>query len=124
MGTKGLLVCVCQGTCPSFKSIDIFEVVNRARREKLVDFAAIHPQLCAEDGDVYLRQLLKDSSGLDHLYVAGCDPVMQRKMFAEAFTDAGFDKVRFAGIEIRNLDTDHAYEAIRKVIRPDEPAKE
>jgi heterodisulfide reductase subunit A-like polyferredoxin len=124
MGTKGLLVCVCQGTCPSFKGMDIFEVVNRARREKLVDFAAIHPQLCADDGDAYLRQLLKDSSGLDHLYVAGCDPVMQRKMFGGAFADAGFDKVKFSGIEIRNLDTDHAYEAIRKVIQPDEPTKE
>jgi len=48
---KGLLLCVCQGTCPSFQNMNIFEILNTIRREGLVDFVAIHPQLCADDGD-------------------------------------------------------------------------
>ena len=58
MGKKGLLLCVCQGTCPSFQEMNIFEVGNAIRRERLVDYVAIHPQLCALDGDEFLIALL------------------------------------------------------------------
>ena len=51
MAKKGLILCVCQGTCPSFKKMDTFEVLNAIRREKIVDFVSLHPQLCADDGD-------------------------------------------------------------------------
>lgn len=48
---KGLLHCVCQGTCPSFHNMDVFKILNTQREEGLADFVAIHPQLCADDGD-------------------------------------------------------------------------
>jgi len=115
MGKKGLLLCVCQGTCPSFQKMDIFEILNRVRRENLVDWVSIHPQLCAEDGDTYLATLLKGSDS-DILYVAGCDPNMQRKMLRDAFEIAGFPRENHTGIEIRNLDTDGAYNVIKEAI--------
>lgn len=115
MATKGLLLCVCQGTCPSFQQMNIFEILNRVRQEKLVDWVGIHPQLCAEDGDVYLFTLLKGVD-VDKLYVAGCDHNMQRKMFRDAFERAGFSKDSHIGIEIRNMNTDQAFEAIKKAI--------
>ena len=116
MAKKGLLLCVCLGTCPSFQKMDIFEVLNRARREKLVDWVGIHPQLCSEDGDVYLATLLKGSD-VEELYVAGCDPNMQRKMFRDAFEAAGFPRGSHRGIEIRNLDTDQTFAEIEKAVK-------
>jgi heterodisulfide reductase subunit A-like polyferredoxin len=115
MKKKGLLLCVCQGTCPSFKGMDIFEVANSIRREKLVDFVAVHPQLCAEDGDEFLKFLLKDRD-IDALFIAACDPKMQGKMFKDAFKEANLDTTHFYGIDIRNMKTEEAAGAIKKLI--------
>jgi len=42
--------------------MNIFEILNTLRREGLVDFVAIHPQLCADDGDNFLSQIAKDGN--------------------------------------------------------------
>jgi len=115
MSNKGLLMCVCQGSCPSFHQMDIFEVGNALRREKLIDYVAIHPQLCAKDGDKFLTTLLNGDS-TDDLYVAACDPTMQVKMFRDALEAAGFDKDKLHGVDIRNMTTEQAIEAIKKMI--------
>lgn len=108
-------MCVCQGTCPSFQKMNIFEVLNVIRRENLVDFVALHPQLCADDGDAFLKILLKDSQ-IDKLFVAGCDSKMQKKMFRDAFEKANFSKDKHKGIDIRNMFTEDAIRAIRDVL--------
>ena len=114
-GKKGLLLCVCEGTCPSFQSMNVFEVLNAVRREGLVDFVALHPQLCADDGDEFLKTLTAERD-IDTLFVAGCDPRMQQKMFRDAFEETGFDRTRHHAVDIRNMDTDSAVAAIRKLI--------
>ena len=68
---KGLVICVYQGTCLSFSKINVFELGNKFRREKKVDFAAIHPQLCASDGDNSWKVLLSDGDRISKLVVAG-----------------------------------------------------
>lgn len=115
MGKKGLLLCVCQGTCPSFQGMNIFEVANALRREKLVDYVAVHPQLCARDGDNFLTALLA-SNETEHLYVAGCDPMMQAKMFRDAFEAAKFDGNKASGVDIRNMTTEQAIAAVKALI--------
>jgi heterodisulfide reductase subunit A-like polyferredoxin len=112
---RGLILCVCQGTCPSFKKMDIFEVINHFRREKKVGFVAIHPQLCATDGDDFWRRFLKGISG-DEIIVAGCDPLMQKKMFKDVFIENNFDPSKLKGVDIRNLDTQQAVNAIEAVL--------
>ena len=112
---KGLLLCNCQGTCPSFGNMNIFEVINRLRREKVIDFVGIHPQLCSDDGEAFLKTLL-EGKGVEKLYVAGCDPVMQKKMYRDAFEAAEFARDKHAGVDIRNMSTDEAVEAIKKMI--------
>ncbi len=113
---KGLLLCVCQGTCPSFKGMDIFEVLNTIRREKLVDFVSIHPQLCADDGDGFLATLMSNRD-LDALFIAGCDPRMQQKMFKDTFNEAGFDPQKHFAVDIRNMTTQQAIDAIKDLIK-------
>ncbi|PMQ01258.1 MAG: heterodisulfide reductase subunit A-like protein [Dictyoglomus sp. NZ13-RE01] len=114
---KGLLLCVCQGTCPSFQGMNIFEILNTIRREGLVDFVALHPQLCADDGENFLSILAKDGEKIEKLYVAGCDPKMQVKMFRDAFEKAGFDKTKHYGVDIRNMNTEQALSVIRELIK-------
>jgi len=113
---KGLLMCVCQGNCPSFQQMNIFDVGNAVRREKLVDYVAIHPQLCSTDGDKFLSALLTgDATG--ELYVAACDPTMQVKMFRDALDTAGFSKEHLHGTDIRNQDTAQAVASIEKMVK-------
>ena len=116
MAKKGLLLCVCLGDCPSFQKMDIFSVGNGIRRKKLIDYMAIHPQLCSTDGDQFLISLLKGDS-TDELYVAGCDPTMQVKMFRDAMEASEFGKERLHGVDIRNMDTEQAAEAIEKLVK-------
>jgi len=115
MGKKGVLFCVCQGTCPSFKKMDIFEVMNTIRQKKIVDFVSLHPQLCADDGDQYLKILLVNKD-IDKIYIAGCDPVMQQKMFRDAFEAVDFDKTKHIAFDIRNMSTEEAVSAIEKLV--------
>lgn len=117
MAKKGVILCVCQGSCPSFHQMNIFEVLNALRREKLVDFVAIHPQLCADDGDKFFNVFLSGVDGeVEKLVIAGCDPNMQKKMFRDAFESTGFDKAKHIGVDIRNMTTEQAIEAIKKVL--------
>lgn len=119
MGKKGLLLCVCQGDCPSFHEMNIFEVGNAIRRDKLVDYVAVHPQLCARDGDEFLKTLLSNAEGSEEteaLYVAACDPTMQIKMYRDAFEAVGFESDKLHGVDIRNMNTDEAVGAIKTLI--------
>lgn len=113
---KGLILCVCQGTCPSFNKMNVLEVLNAIRREKLVDFVSLHPQLCADDGDQYLKVLL-DNQDIDKLYIAGCDPLMQQKMFRDAFEADKFDKAKHVAYDVRNKTTEEAVAGIKELIK-------
>ena len=112
---EGFLFCVCQGTCPSFAKENAYEITNVVRKKFNVEFAAIHPQLCADDGDRFLKNLLK-SSDIDILYVAGCDPTMQKKMFKDSFTAAGFDGSKLVGADVRNKTTEEVTAQISELI--------
>ena len=112
---EGFLFCVCQGTCPSFDKENAYEITNMVRKNFNVEFAAIHPQLCADDGDRFLKNLLKGTE-LDVLYVAGCDPVMQTKMFKDSFAGVGFDGSKLVGTDVRNKTTEEVKAQVSALI--------
>jgi len=117
MTLKGLVLCVCQGTCPSFQKMNVFEVANHFRRTGSVDFVVIHPQLCAVDGDNFWRVLLKGvQDEIDTLVVAGCAPEMQKKLFRDAFRSVGFNEAKHVGVDIRNMTTEEAVKAIEQIL--------
>jgi heterodisulfide reductase subunit A-like polyferredoxin len=95
--------------------MNVFEILNAIRREKIVDFVGLHPQLCADDGDEYLKTLMKNKE-IDKIFVAGCDPRMQQKMFKDAFKEAGFDVTKHFGVDIRNMKTEEAINTIKNLI--------
>ncbi len=113
-GKKGFMLCVCQGTCPSFTKMDIFGVLSDVRREKLFDYVCLHPQLCVGDGEEFMKVLLSGGE-TDKLYIAACDPHMQIKMFRDAFDASGFDKDNYFALDIRNKSTEEAVAAIKEL---------
>ncbi|MDA8430206.1 MAG: heterodisulfide reductase subunit A-like protein [Geobacteraceae bacterium] len=111
---KGFVLCVCQGTCPSFSKMDIFGVLSDVRREKLFDYVCLHPQLCVGDGEEFLKVLLSGGE-TGTLYVAACDPQMQGKMYRDAFEAIGFDRANHVALDIRNKTTEEALAAIQEL---------
>lgn len=115
MGKKGFVLCVCQGTCPSFHQMDIFQVLSDVRREKMFDYVCLHPQLCMGDGEEFLKVLLAGGE-TETLHIAACDPRMQEKMFRDAFDAVGFDKSRLVSLDIRNKTTQEAVDAVKGMV--------
>jgi len=111
----GLIMCVCTGKCPGFSKMDIWDFINRVRVELPVEYGFIHPQLCEEDGDRFLEDMLKSGR---KLVVAGCAPNMQYKMFRDAFANAGMDvKQDLTPLDIRDMTTDQAVEKVANALK-------
>lgn len=110
----GLVMCVCTGKCPGFAKMDIWDFINRVRVELPVEYGFIHPQLCEEDGDRFLADMLKAGR---KLVIAGCAPNMQVKLFRDAFEAAGMDiKTDMVPLDIREMTTDEAVDKVSKAL--------
>jgi heterodisulfide reductase subunit A-like polyferredoxin len=111
----GLIMCVCTGKCPGFEKMDIWDFINRVRIELPVEFGMIHPQLCEEDGDRFLADLLQAKRPL---VIAACAPNMQNKMFRDAFAAEGMDvKKNMVPLDIRDMTTDEAFEKVAAALQ-------
>jgi len=107
----GFIMCVCTGKCPGFKAMDIWDFINRVRVELPVEYGFIHPQLCEEDGDRFLADYLKAGR---KVIIGACAPNMQKKMFKQAFKDAGMDVEKDAiMLDIRDMTTEKAFEVVK-----------
>jgi len=111
----GFVFCVCTGKCPGFAQLDIWDFVNIIRTEYPVEYAFIHPMLCDEDGERFLEAFLK--KGTKYM-VAGCAPVMQRKLFRDAFQKAGLDINKdLISLDVRNMKLEEALNTIKKALK-------
>jgi heterodisulfide reductase subunit A-like polyferredoxin len=110
----GFIFCVCTGKCPGFSKMDMWDFINIIRAEYPVEYAFIHPMLCDEDGERFLAEFLK--KGRKYL-VAGCAPIMQRKLFKDSFADAGLDVNKdLIPIDVRNFTTQEALVLVKKIL--------
>jgi heterodisulfide reductase subunit A-like polyferredoxin len=111
----GFIMCVCTGKCPGFKAMDIWDFINQVRVELPVEYGFIHPQLCEEDGDRFLADFLKAHR---KLIIGACAPNMQRKMFKQAFKDAGLDIEKDAVmLDIRDMTNEKAFSLVEKALK-------
>lgn len=110
----GFIFCVCTGKCPGFSKMDMWDFINIIRAEYPVEYAFIHPMLCDEDGERFLAEFLKK----DRKYlVAGCAPIMQRKLFKDSFANAGLDINKdLIPIDARNMTTQQALALVKKTL--------
>lgn len=103
----GFIMCVCTGKCPGFAAMDIWDFINQVRVELPVEYAFIHPQLCEEDGDRFLADFLKSHR---QVIIGACAPNMQRKMFKDAFKEAGLDiEADAVMLDIRDMTNEKAF---------------
>ncbi len=110
----GFIMCVCTGKCPGFQAMDIWDFINQVRVELPVEYAFIHPQLCEEDGDRFLADFLKAHR---KVIIGACAPNMQRKMFKEAFKEAGLSIEEDAVmLDIRDMTNEKAFEVVEKTL--------
>lgn len=111
----GFIMCVCTGKCPGFKAMDIWDFINQVRVELPVEYGFIHPQLCEEDGDRFLADYLKAHR---KVIIGACAPNMQRKMFKQAFKDAGLDIEKDAVmLDIRDMTNEKAFEVVKNALK-------
>lgn len=110
----GFIMCVCTGKCPGFQAMDIWDFINQVRVELPVEYAVIHPQLCEEDGDRFWADFLKTHR---KLVIGACAPNMQRKMFKDAFKEAGLDIEKdVVMLDIRDMTNEQAFEKVEKAL--------
>jgi len=111
----GFIMCVCTGKCPGFKAMDIWDFINQVRVELPVEYGIIHPQLCEEDGDRFLADFLKAHR---KVIIGACAPNMQKKMFKQAFKDAGLDVEKDAVmLDIRDMTNDKAFDVVKNALK-------
>jgi len=110
----GFIFCVCTGKCPGFSRMDMWDFINIIRAEYPVEYAFIHPMLCDEDGERFLAEFLKKNR---KYLVAGCAPIMQRKLFKDSFANAGLDINKdLIPIDARNMTTQDALALVKKTL--------
>jgi heterodisulfide reductase subunit A-like polyferredoxin len=118
-GKPRFILCNCTGECPGFKDMNFWQLLNYIRNELESEYAVLHPQLCVDDGERFLEEILKP----DRLYVVGaCDPRMQKKMFRDAFEKAGtkFEE-QVIPLDLRSMTTEQALEKVKAAFAQAEP---
>jgi heterodisulfide reductase subunit A-like polyferredoxin len=111
------IMCFCTGECPGFSKLQLWPLINFVRNELDVEYAVIHPQLCVEDGDRFLADYL-DAGSKERIYiVGGCAPLMQKKMFKEAFKakELDIDK-QLIPLDLRNMPTEEAMKKVQETV--------
>mgnify|MGYP000722278974 FL=1 len=108
------IMCICTGQCPGFSSLDLWQLINTVRGEMDVEYAIVHPQLCVDDGDRFIKDYIKP--GVKYV-IGACDPKMQRKMFKDAFAEAqaNFDDQVIA-LDLRNMTTEEAINKVKEAL--------
>jgi heterodisulfide reductase subunit A-like polyferredoxin len=109
------IMCVCTGKCPGFEKMDIWDFINTVRMVLPVKHGIIHPQLCEADGDRYLEDVLQPGQ---QVFIGGCAPIMQYKLFRDAFKNRGMDVQKdLVPIDVRDMTTEEAIEKVTEELK-------
>ena len=104
------IMCVCTGKCPGFEKMDVWDFINTVRMVLPVEHGIIHPQLCEVDGDRYLEDTLRSGQ---KVFIGGCAPAMQYKLFRDAFEKSGMNvKTDLVPIDVRDMTTEEAVDRV------------
>jgi len=120
-----VLFCTCSGACPSMAKIDFWALVERVRLElgDKIEFLALHPRLCEEDGERLMGRILSD----DIVFLTpACAEKKQEKLLRDGFAKAGvpMDRDHWFPISMAKDDTETVFSKIKAALegRP-QPAK-
>lgn len=111
---RAILMCTCSGACPSMEKIDFWALAERIRLElgEQIEFIALHPRLCEEDGERLMRRVLAD----DLLFITpACAEKRQEKLLRDGFEKAGvaMDSAHWIPVSMAQEDTAAVFEKVK-----------
>lgn len=112
-----ILFCACSGACPSMAKIDFWALAEQVRLElgERIEFMALHPRLCEENGEKLMGRVLAD----DILVItSACAEKKQAKLLREGFANAGvpMDEHHWLPLSMAQEDTPAVFEKIRTAL--------
>src|SRR5450759_777650 len=106
--------CTCSGACPSMAKIDFWTLAERVRLEmgEKVEFMALHPRLCEEDGERLMGRILGPTL---RVITPACAEKRQERLLRAGFARAGFpmDREHWLPVSMAHEDTEAVLEKIR-----------
>ena len=108
------LVCNCKGLEP-FRHADMNTLPFEIESELDVEYAAFHPQLCAQSGTEVLEEVLRAAEDDPDTYVmvCACAEETQKQLFKKVLRSTGFDAAHFVPLDISNTTNDGILDRIR-----------
>lgn len=119
---KALLFCTCSGACPSMANIDFWALAERLRIElgDRIEFMALHPRLCEEDGERLMQRILTDTV---QFITPACAEKRQEKLLRDGFAKAGvpMDPVHWIPVSMAQEGTDAVFDKVKAALERDAP---
>jgi hypothetical protein len=117
---KALLFCTCSGACPSMAKIDFWELAERIRLElgDRIEFMALHPRLCEDDGERLMQRILTDSL---QFITPACAEKRQEKLLRDGFAKAGMpmDPAHWIPVSMAQEGTDAVFDKVKAALERD-----
>lgn len=114
---RAVLMCTCSGACPSMAKIDFWALAERVRLEigEQIEFIALHPRLCEEDGERLMRRIL---SGDIAFITPACAEKRQEKLLRDGFEKAGvpMDAAHWIPVSMAQEDTASVFQKIKTAV--------
>lgn len=118
-----ILFCTCSGACPSMQKIGFWALSERVRLEhgEDVEFIALHPRLCEEDGERLMKRLLTKDI---RFITPACVEKRQEKLLRDGFAAAGvpINPEHWTPVSMAQQDTDTVFDRIEKALGVGAPA--
>jgi len=119
------LICNCKGLAP-FRFADMNSLAFEIESELDVSYAAIHPELCAEEGTQFLADVLRAAEDDPDTYVmvCACAEDTQRKLFKRVLRNSNLEPSHFVPVDASEMTNDGILDRIRKRLEAlDDPAR-
>lgn len=115
---KAILFCTCSGACPSMAMVDFWSLAERVRVElgDQIDFMALHPRLCEQDGERLMARILDSDL---RLITPACAGKRQEKLLRDGFQKANvpMDEDHWCPVSMAQETTETVFDKIRTALR-------
>lgn len=115
---KVVLFCTCSGSCPSMQNVDFWALAERVRLElgDEIEFMALHPRLCEEDGERLMARLLRPDLAV---ITPACAEKRQEKLLRDGFSRAGvpMDGAHWVPVSMAQQDTEAVFQKIQTAVK-------
>lgn len=114
---KAVLICTCSGACPSMEKIDFWSLAERVRLEfgDQIEFLALHPRLCEEDGERLMGRVL---DGDLRVITPACAEKRQQKLLRDGFqrADVPMDQDHWCPVSMAQETTETVFDKIQAAL--------